>query len=130
MEFFFCHEPNRQPFPASVHIVALFIACLSQSLEYNSIVNYMAAISSFHHTNNFDAPDLSKFFLLRRLLQVYSETVLKHRKKRQVILLEDLLKIQRILPYFLFTFSTGNCIGTPVYSKAREFGILGRKDSI
>lgn len=82
--------------PASVHTIALYVACLAKRLEYSTIKNYVVAIVSLHHENNVEAPNLGHFSIKEALAGVQRQRYeLPH--KRLPVTLETLLALKENL---------------------------------
>lgn len=85
----FCKEFRLQALPACERTVALYIAHLSEKLQYSTVRKYVANVISFHHANDFHAPDLSNFLINEALVGV-QRTRHELPNKRNPILPQDL----------------------------------------
>lgn len=72
---------DRQSLPASVETVCLFVAHLSETMEYSSVANYVSGLVTFHNLNDFQSPEVGHFSVKQALAGLKRERVeLPHKK--------------------------------------------------
>ena len=93
----FCQEHELQALPASTSTVCRYIASLhSRGLQYNTILNYAASITTLHHATNVQGPDMSHFSIKEALAGV-KRTREELPNQREALLPHHLLAINQHL---------------------------------
>ena len=65
--FEFCDSYDRVPLPASLETILLYLAHLSSTLKYVSIVNYLSAVWILHRINGYSHLDSGNFEIVMTL---------------------------------------------------------------
>lgn len=95
----FCNSYARCPAPASVETVALFVAHLSKSCEYSTVVNYITCIIPLHHHLDLKPPEISRFSI-KQALAVVHRSRLELPNTRNAVTFNMLREVQVICTYY------------------------------